>query len=400
MKNKILIANLFLIFFTVSCATFKTEKYPQFREVSIKNYPGFEDDMSYDGILRAIDKSLEYYSRFKDDREFNIGEKKIKKTILEKGLKKFRNFVENDPEQNELETYIKNNFKLYSPYNKKHEKPVLFTGYYEPELKGSLEKTEKYNTPLYLLPENLLYVDLQKFSDSFENRKLIARKNGNRVIPYYTNEEIAFEMAIRDDAEVLVWVDSIVELFFLQIQGSGKVYLEQGGIKRVHYAGTNGHSYKSIGKYLIDQGKMSLENMSMQNLKKYLKENPDELREILSHNESYVFFEEVEGGPYGALSKELTPGRSLASDLSIYPRGGLVYVSSRKPAVSGDKDIKKWKNMKRFMLIQDTGGAIKDYFRGDIFFGCGEYAETAAGHLADRGEIYILLPDETLEEAE
>ncbi|MGE4519761.1 MAG: murein transglycosylase A, partial [Desulfobacteraceae bacterium] len=335
---------------------------------------------------------LSYYGAFDEDKEFCFGDKNIKKTELEESLKNFKIFIGTDPSSKELETYISGNFTLYSPYSKEKEKSFLFTGYYEPELKGSLEKTDKYIYPLYLLPENIVYVELEKFSSSYGSKKLTARKEGNRIIPYFTNEEIAFENALEHDGEVIVWLDSQVDLFFLQIQGSGKVYLENGDVLRVHYAGTNGHGYKSIGKYLIDQNKMTLAEMSMQSLKKYLQENPDELRDILSYNESYVFFEVVEGGPYGALSRELTPGRSLASDLKIYPRGGLVYVETKKPVVSGNGEIKKWTDLKRFMLIQDTGGAIKGYFRGDIFFGCGEYARTAAGHLADEGNIYILLP--------
>lgn len=390
MKKFILFLVFVLCFF--SCASKQNLKKDFFKEVKKRNYPEFNDDMGYDGLLRAVDMSLSYYGAFDEDKEFCFGDKNIKKTELEESLKNFKIFIGTDPSSKELETYISGNFTLYSPYSKEKEKSFLFTGYYEPELKGSLEKTDKYIYPLYLLPENIVYVELDKFSSSYGSKKLTARKEGNRIIPYFTNEEIAFENALEHDGEVIVWLDSQVDLFFLQIQGSGKVYLENGDVLRVHYAGTNGHGYKSIGKYLIDQNKMTLAEMSMQSLKKYLQENPDELRDILSYNESYVFFEVVEGGPYGALSRELTPGRSLASDLKIYPRGGLVYVETKKPVVSGNGEIKKWTDLKRFMLIQDTGGAIKGYFRGDIFFGCGEYARTAAGHLADEGNIYILLP--------
>lgn len=387
----------FLMFFVIvfifcSCGSKDNLKKDFFKEVKKSNYPVFTDDMGFDGLLRAIDMSLSYYSVFRDDKNFSFGENKVSKAKLEKSLKSFKNFIENSPSLKELEKYISDNFILYSPHSQDTEKSFLFTGYYEPELKGSLIKTDKYLYPLYLLPKNMVYVELDKFSSSYGKKKLTARKDGNRIIPYFTNEEIAFEGALEKEGEVIVWLDSQVDLFFLQIQGSGKVYLENGEVLRVHYAGGNGHSYKSIGKYLIEQNKMTLKEMSMQSLKKYLEENPEELREVLSYNTSYVFFEEVEGGPYGALSREVTPGRSLALDLKLYPRGGLVYIEAKKPVLSGNKEIKSWKDMKRFMFIQDTGGAIKGYFRGDVFFGCGEYAEIAAGHLADKGNIYLFIP--------
>lgn len=388
---------IFLIFVLCfcSCASKQNLKKDFFKEVKKRNYPVFHDDMGYDGLLRAIDMSLSYYSAFNDNKEFSFGENKILKTKLEDSLTDFKIFIESNPCSKELENYISKNFRIYSPASKNKDKSFLFTGYYEPELKGSLKKTDKYIYPLYLLPKNIVYVELEKFSSSYGNKRLTARKEGNKIVPYFTNEEIAFEKVLEDEGEVIVWLDSQVDLFFLQIQGSGKVYLENGDVLRVHYAGTNGHGYKSIGKYLIDQNKMTLAEMSMQSLKKYLEENPGELRDILSYNKSYVFFEIVEGGPYGALSRELTPGRSIASDLKIYPRGALVYIETKKPVVSGNGEIKKWTDLKRFMLIQDTGGAIKGYFRGDIFFGCGEYAKTAAGHLANEGSIYILLPVKT-----
>lgn len=386
MKKNIFLYIL-IICISTSCAVKTTQ--PQFTQIKNKNYPAFHDDMNYDGLIKAIDKSLEYYERFNSDKEFNFGDKTIKKAELEKSLKYLKDFLATNPSKEILSSFFSKNFTLYKP--KDNQKKMLFTGYYEPELVGSLTKTDIYKYPLYLMPEDILYVELKKFSDEFKTRRLTARKQGNKIIPYYTNNEIAFQNALKDKAEVLVWLKSPIELFFLQIQGSGKVYLENGDVLRVHYAGANGHAYKSIGRYLINKGKMTKEEMSMQNLKKYLLEHPEEMEEILSYNESYVFFEKVEGGPYGALSKELTSGRSLACDLKIYPRGALVYIKTKKPVVSGT-EIKDWIDFGRFMLIQDTGGAIKGHFRGDIFFGCGPYAKTAAGHLAQQGEMYLLLP--------
>ncbi len=396
MKKNHLFLSFFLMFILFfSCSSKKKSDYPFFQKINKKNYPSFHDDMGCDGLLNAVNNSLEYYKKFNRDKEFVFGLKKIKKEDIENAFIKFASFLEKNPQEKELKLYIKKNFDVYVPVSYKNKKNILFTGYYEPELFGSLVKTSKFSCPAYLLPENILYVELGKFSKKYGKKKLIARKEGKKIIPYFTNEEIAFENVLKEEGKVLVWLKNRVALFFLQIQGSGKILLQNGDVMRVHYAGTNGHSYKSIGKYLIDNNKMSRENMSMQNLKKYLMNNPQEEREILSYNSSYVFFEEVEGGPFGALSQELTQGRSLACDLSIYPRGGLVYVQAKKPVMSEENEIKEWEDLERFMLVQDTGGAIKGYFRGDIFFGWGKYAETAAGKLAEKGKIFVLVPAQT-----
>lgn len=386
---------ILLVLISVSCGV--KQRDPYFKKINKTSYPKFHDEMDYEGLVHSMERSLDYYGKFKKDREFYFGKRRIKKSDLEKSILKFKSFIAKGVNEKEIDEYIKENFEIYTPCKNKKESPMLFTGYYEPELKGSLEKTQRYKYPLYIIPESMLYVDLGKFLPEFKGKKLIARKNGKKVVPFFTNEEIVFNDALKDQ-EKLVWLDDMVDLFFLQIQGSGKIYLEKGGVLRVHFAGGNGHKYRSIGKFLIDKKRMTREEMSMQNLKKYLKENPDELREILSYNESYVFFEKVEGGPYGALGQELTPGRSLASDLKIYPRGAIVYVKTKQPLVSGEDEIKEWVDMDRFMVVQDTGGAIKGYFRGDIFFGSGDYARIAAGHFAQKGDVYILIPKGSFKE--
>jgi membrane-bound lytic murein transglycosylase A len=187
-----------------------------------------------------------------------------------------------------------------------------------------------------------------------------------------------------------------VDLFFLHIQGSGKISLEDNGTLDVHYHTTNGHPYRSIGKTLIESGKIPREEMSMQAIREYVKKHPEEARDIFGSNPSYVFFKIEAEGPLGCLGEALTSGRSLAVDRSIFPMASLSFIQTTVPVISGDGKIQEWKACTRFVLNQDTGGAIKGAGRADLFFGSGPYAETAAGHLKHEGDLFFLVmkPDD------
>ncbi len=192
---------------------------------------------------------------------------------------------------------------------------------------------------------------------------------------------------MKDRAKPIAYVNEI-ELFFLQIQGSGLIKLPDGRVKRVNYAQKNGHPYRSIGKILKD--KIPSDEISLQSIKKYLYANPDKVREILSYNQSYVFFREVEEGPLGYIEVPLTPNRSIAMDKRIIPRGGLAFIETQLPILIKGRII-GWKPVKRFVLVQDTGGAIRDHGRVDIFLGHGEDASLTAGHLKQKGRVFLLV---------
>jgi len=198
------------------------------------------------------------------------------------------------------------------------------------------------------------------------------------------------------NASVITWVNDPVALFFLQIQGSGKIRLEDGCHEKVrtinvHYNISNGHPYKSIGKYLIDNKKLSKETVSMQSIREYLNTHPDEVDDIFNYNPRYIFFEIVEKGPVGCFNLELIPGRSVALDRQIAPAGALVFTQTEKPEVNTAGKIQTWVRFSRFLLNQDTGSAIKGPGRADIFWGNGPYAELAAGYMKHPGQVYYLV---------
>jgi membrane-bound lytic murein transglycosylase A len=262
----------------------------------------------------------------------------------------------------------------------------LVTGYYEPLLRGSRVRRGEYRYPLYAPPDDLLVIDLVSVAPETKNMRLRGRIEGRKVVPYYNRAEIEQGAAPLKGKEI-VWVNDPIEAFFLQIQGSGRVQLEDGSMVRVGYADQNGHPYQSIGRVLIERGQLKLHQASMQGIQQWARENPRKLPEVLNQNPSYVFFRELpnrDGGPLGALGVPLTPQRSIAIDPRYAPLGAPVFLATTEPNSSIP--------LKRLMLAQDTGGAIRGPVRADFFWGFGPAAGTPAGRMRQQGEMWVLLP--------
>jgi membrane-bound lytic murein transglycosylase A len=261
----------------------------------------------------------------------------------------------------------------------------LITGYYEPILHGGRLKSDANRYPIYGVPNDLLVVDLASVAPETRNVRLRGRLDGRRVIPYYTRAEID----ARGDsfpAPVIAWASDPVELFFLQVQGSGQLVLETGERIRLGYADQNGHPYRSVGRYLIDRGELTLEQASMQGIKAWGAMNPDKLQDALNANASYVFFRESSDprGPMGALNVALTPQYSMAVDRRFVPLGAPVFLATTFPL----SDVP----LQRLMAAQDTGGAIRGVVRADFYWGTGEEAGANAGRMRQQGKMWLLWP--------
>lgn len=261
----------------------------------------------------------------------------------------------------------------------------LFTGYYEPELKGSRTPDAAFPVPLYRKPADLVMVDLGEFAERWRGERIAGRVVDGRLKPY--EDRTAIEAgALRGKGLELLWVDDPIGAFFLQIQGSGRVTLPDGGVARVGYAGQNGHKYVAIGKELIDRGALKREEVSLQTIRAWLLANPDQAAGLMNRNPSYVFFQELKGeGPNGAQGVALTPGRSLAVDPKFLPYGVPVWLDAEDP-------LDKAQRLRRLLVAQDTGGAIRGPVRGDVFWGHGPDAEQRAGVMKSAGEYVLLLP--------
>jgi len=356
-------------------------------------YPEFADDMAYDGIAESLGESLKYLKRIPADKAFSFGADTYDAGHMIRSLERFLAFIETRPDQGALKDFIQSNYRVYRSVGGGDTGEMLFTGYYEPFLNGSLEKTAQYTHPVYGPPDDLAVVDLSDFSEKLAGKKIVGRVEGKTFVPYYERKEIEDSGVLLEKAPVLAWVADPVALFFLQIQGSGKVFLDDGGALNVHYHSSNGRPYRSIGNLLIRENKIPKALMSMQKIREYLRAHPQEVDRIFNFNPSYVFFSLEKDGPYGAIRAKLTPGRAIAVDRKIFPMAGIAFIQTQKPVAdpNGSGKISKWVPFSRFVSSQDTGGAIKGAGRADIFWGSGPYAELAAGHLKHSGELYFLV---------
>ncbi|MCF8495627.1 MAG: murein transglycosylase A [Alphaproteobacteria bacterium] len=261
----------------------------------------------------------------------------------------------------------------------------LFTGYYEASLRGSRTRHGPYRYPLHARPDDLVMVDLGEFREELKGQRIAGRVRGGNLKPYENRAQIVAGSWPHND-KVLAWVDDPVDAFFVQIQGSGVIELHDGKILRIGYAGQNGHPYYAIGKELIERGALSKENVSMQSIRTWLAAHPDQADAVMNTNKSYVFFEETKTeGAKGGEGTVLTPGRSLAVDRSKIPYGIPLWVDIAPPR-AGEPPLK------RLMVAQDTGGAIRGAVRGDVFWGYGDRAENMAGPMKSKGRYWLLLP--------
>ena len=286
-----------------------------------------------------------------------------------------------------LRNFFESRFQPYLLTNPDGATNGLVTGYYEPLLNGSRQRGGKFQHPVLGVPGDLLTIDLSEVLPDLKNMRLRGRLQGNKVVPYYSRANIVGRE--KDYADrTLVWVDDAVELFFLQIQGSGRVRLPDGSMLRLNYADQNGHPYRSLGRELIDRGELRLEQASMQGIQAWARTNPDKLNDALNTNPSYVFFREVaatgDEGPQGALGVPLSAERSIAVDPRHVPLGVPVFLATTRPNSN--------EPLQRLVLAQDTGGAIRGVVRADFFWGFGPEPGAQAGKMKQQGRMWAILP--------
>jgi membrane-bound lytic murein transglycosylase A len=266
----------------------------------------------------------------------------------------------------------------------------LFTGYYEPVLNGSRRSGPLYRVPLHAPPPDLLRIDLGRFNPDLAGYAIYGRIRDDQFVPYYSRGEIEHGALAGRQLELL-WVDDPIAAFFLQLQGSGQIRMDDGSVVRVGYASQNGHPYRAIGRDLIEIGALTRDEVSLQTIRAWLEAHPEEAAAIMARNRSYVFFREhpelaAEDGPLGAQGVPLTAGRSLAVDRHYIPLGVPLWLETTAPWPEGPAALR------RLMIAQDSGGAIKGVVRGDVFWGGGARAEAVAGRMRSPGRYAVLLP--------
>jgi membrane-bound lytic murein transglycosylase A len=292
------------------------------------------------------------------------------------------------PDDAAARAFFEQRFRPYQATQDDGSVEGMVTGYYEPLLKGDRVRTERARFPLYAAPDDLISVELASVFPELKGLRLRGRLAGNKLVPYPTRKEI--EMPANGNGfkgKPIAWAEDPVDLFFLQIQGSGRIELPDGTHIRVGYADQNGHPYQSVGKLLIERGELKLEQASMQGIKNWGAKNPDKLPDLLASNPSFVFFRELPDGlpgPLGALGVPLTGGRSIAVDPRFIPLGAPVFLATTQPNSALP--------LNRLVMAQDTGSAIRGGVRADFFWGFGDKAGELAGRMKQRGRMWVLLP--------
>lgn len=360
------------------------DPYKPFHEID--SLHTFADDHDRASLIRVLKSQKHYLLKQPESEKISIGSLIVSNALLLESVNDMLAFLLTDPNDTQLSQFIKSNYQVYQAGGRKSKwgRKMLVTGYYEPLFKGSLTKKAPYLTPLYTSPPELVQ---QTNSDG---ERQVGRYDNHNFTAFWTRKEIETEHHLAGNE--LVYLQDPFDAYLLHVQGSGKIALPDGSIKSVGFAGTNGLPYTSIGKYLVDKKIMKLKDVNIPAIRDYLDQYPGERVQLLHQNPRYIFFQWGDNnGPRGSSGEPLTAERSIAIDPQALPTGTIAYLKSERPVLDATLAIKKWQPMSRLVFPQDSGSAIKGTGRVDVFWGSGDYAETAANHMKHPGELYFLI---------
>lgn len=364
-----------------------------FREIHVSP-DEISDDLDFSGLNDAITHQRRVL-RNKPETMMRFGTVTISRGAYSDALDKLSAVLQDSRTTSEKIRFIGENFRFFEIYGGSDWGEILLTSYFEPIIPGSLKKSARFSQPLYAKPADLVTIDLQKFSPRFkEESTLRARVHEGKVIPYYSRHEIDSKRALQGKGLELCWVDPI-DAFFLQIQGSGTVTLANGQELFITYAEKNGHKYEPIGKFLKDR--IAPMPVTMQRIEALARTmSPQEKAELFEKNPSYVFFTKSKQRALTSLGVPATPGRTIAADPKFAPKGALALVTFSKPIFTETANHEtvesKGPRVSRFVLDQDSGGAITGTDHIDLFWGRGDEAKKVAGVLQDQARILYLVP--------
>ena len=347
------------------------------------------DDLDRESLRVAIRHSVSYLEKLPPDRV--VGEQPRRFTAREilDTLLAFEKLLDRWDCRECWTKEFNERFELIPSASDAASLEVLFTGYYQPVIDGSLIPTAEYRYPIYGKPADMITAEQVTLTPAATTEKIVGRLEGENFVPYYSRREIDDFGSLRGRGYEIAWVKDPIDVFFLHIQGSGILRLPDGRRIGVGYAAQNGRAYRSIGRLLINDGKIPQQEMSMQRLRRYLQERPEENNAIFAYNESYIFFRFVEG-PLGSLEVPVTAGRSIATDARLFPKGAIAFIETERPMIDNAGRLTGWQPFSRVVLNQDAGGAIRGFQRVDLFFGTGDQAAAAAGYMNSRGKLYFL----------
>lgn len=362
-----------------------------FFEVPAERLPLLWDgEGGWQELRTALELQRGWLSRQDEGRIFRFGERRVSKAEMRRGLDLLLAELAGDPEPLAFAAFVKEHFFALESVGGR-DGQLLVTGYYEPILEGSRTPSPEYRAPIYGPPGlSLVSVDLGAFDEKWRGQRVAGQLQNGKLVPYADRKKIREESLLR--GKEIAWAKDPIDAFFLEVQGSGTLRLPDGGELRIGYAGANGRPYRSIGKVLIDQGKLEKSAVSMQTIRAYLETHPEEQNAIFDQNPSMVFFRQLEGAAVGSLGFPVTAGRTVAADPQYFPAGAVAFLLTEKPRALPDGTGEVEDLLTRFVVVQDTGGAIKGPGRVDYFWGRGPEAGSRAGVMKQPGRIFLLLP--------
>lgn len=380
--------------FLFSCKTSeKTKKYESynFEKVRWSSIQLREDSSKIDNLKLAIESNLKWLNRKKVDSVFKYNDISFntKDFICTSDIFLSDINANRYVDQDMLNKY----FDLYK-IEMNESKPVLYTGYYIPYAEASEVKTSKFKVPVYKTPSDLVTVNLEDFIPDYKGRVIRGRVDKNRLVPYWSRQEISENKKLNGKNLEIAWVKNKADLFFIEIQGSGLLSYSDGNKKYIHYAAQNGREYKPIGSLLLNEGYLQKNDVSMQAIREWLEKNPKEEQRVLNYNKSFVFFNLENEGPFGNIGVKLVAERSIAADQRVLPAGSLTLLEFPMPKYSKNSEsvLKNPDSFAQLAFVQDTGGAIKGPGRIDVFWGEGSEAGEIAGVTKQSGTLYVLVP--------
>ncbi len=376
-----------LLLLAISIYLLQEESYKPLHLIETNIVPFFIDDMDRDSLINCAEKQLHFLTVQKQSRKVDFGQLELPYSWLTLSLSELLKFLKSNPDIVELNRFLKDNYLVFQAggREKRGKRQMLVTGYYEPLFAGSLVPTPSHRYPIYKLPPSLI-----QETNSHGTKRIGRLSKEGTLVNYWSRSEIETENILA--GHELAYLTDPFDAYLLHIQGSGKILLPDGTTRSVRFAGSNGLQYNSIGKLLVDEKIMMLEDVNIPVIRKYLEHHPNELQRVLHHNPRFIFFSLGDNlGPRGSSGEVLTPGRSIAIDAMSLPGGTFAYLQSRKPVINKQGIITGWAPLGHFVFPQDAGSAIKGSGRVDLFWGNGLYAETAANTMKEAGTLYFLV---------
>ena len=364
---------------------------PPLVEISPEELPPLTDDLDPESLRTAIERSIEFYGRAAT-QTIVAGGRSYSGAEFAETLRWLLMKLASAGDSAEIDGTIRSNFRFLRATGQHQQ--IRFTGYYTPVLRASLEGGGPYQYPIYGRPSDLITLDASRAApgSACATALLSGRMQDGVIVPYHTRADIERGGALRGLGLEIAWTNDPIGLFFLHVQGSGRLLLPNGQVVQVNYAGTNGRPYTSIARVLADRDALPPAGGSMQVVRDYLAAHPLERESVLQENQRYTFFRLADTGPVGSIDVEVTAGRSIATDPTFFPPGSLAYIRTRVPVIENDGTVAGWAPLRRLVLNQDAGAAITGPARVDIYFGAGEAAERVAGRMAADGDLYFLVP--------